>query len=165
METLLNKTTILNKIETEYRALEDLLAPLDGWQLTTPRVVGAWSIKEVLIHLTASHKRLLLILQAARQGVAPEQPTASLMGEEIEGLNEGFYAAARARPLREVWVAFKATHTQVKQMIEGLDEQALLGCDSFGWLGGIALQCFIAGGTYEHYEDHILPIRVWLAAA
>ncbi|HEY7358153.1 MAG TPA: ClbS/DfsB family four-helix bundle protein, partial [Ktedonobacterales bacterium] len=155
----------LNKIETEYRALEDLLAPLDGWQLTTPRVVGAWSIKEVLIHLTISHNQLLLILQAARQGTAPEQPAADLTEEEIGRLNEAFYQAARARPLREVWAAFKATHAQVKQMIEGLDEQALLDGDSFAWLGGIALQCFIAGGTYEHYEDHILPIRVWLAAA
>ncbi len=165
METLLNKAAILNKIETEYRALEDLLAPLDGWQLTTPGIVGDWSIKEMLIHLTISHKRLVLMLQAARQGAAPEQPTVSFRDEEIGQLNEAFYQAARARPLREVWAAFKATHAQVKQMIEELNEQALLDCNSFSWLGGMALQCFIAGSTYEHYEDHILPIRVWLAAA
>jgi hypothetical protein len=162
METLLDKSAILQKIETEYKAFEELLAPLDGWQLTTPRVIGGWSIKEVLIHLTASHKRLMLLLEAA-QGNESAQSLACLTEEEIERLNHQFYAAARARPLREVWAAFQATHAQVKQMVAALNERALLDATCLDWPQGVTLHCLIAGDTYEHYEEHALAIHVWLA--
>ena len=165
METLLDKSAILHKIETEYKAFEELLAPLDGWQLTTPRVVGAWSIKEVLIHLTACHKRLLLLLEAAAQETTPASSIVCLNDEDIERLNQQFYAAARARPLREVWAAFQATHAQVKRMIEALNEKALHDPQRFGWLQGVALRRLIACDTYEHYEEHALAIHLWLAEA
>jgi hypothetical protein len=45
MAPLLDKTAILDKIEKEYQALEDLLAPLDGWQLTTPGTTDVGSVK------------------------------------------------------------------------------------------------------------------------
>jgi hypothetical protein len=163
METLLGKPTILNKLETAYKAFEDLLAPLDGWQLTTPRVVGEWSIKEVLIHLATYHKRLLILLQAALQETEPGQSLGALAPEEMEGINQQFYAAARARPLREVWAAFAATHVQVKQAIEALNEKALHDPQRLGWLQGEAFQRFIACDTYQHYEEHALAIHIWLA--
>jgi hypothetical protein len=165
MAALLDKTTILNKIETEYRAFEDLLAPLDGWQLTTPGVVGEGSIKDLLAHLTVWQKRLLTILQAALQGTEPAQPIARSTEEEIECLHQQFYAAARARPLREVWEAFRSTYLQVKHAVEALSEETLLDCERFAWLDGIALQRFIADNTYQHYEDHALAVYAWLAAA
>ncbi|HLW03379.1 MAG TPA: ClbS/DfsB family four-helix bundle protein [Ktedonobacterales bacterium] len=165
METLLDKSAILHNIETEYKAFEELLAPLDGWQLTTPRVVGEWSIKEVLIHLTAYHKRLLLLLEAAAQETASAQSFARLSEEEIERLSQQFYAASRARPLREVWAAFQATHAQVKQMIEALNEKALQDAQSYGWLQGMPLQRLIACDTYQHYAEHALAIHIWLAKA
>ncbi len=84
METLLDKPAILNKVQAEYQALEDLLVSLDGWQLTTPGIVGEWSIKDVLAHLTVWQKRLLLILQAALQGVEPETPVAHLKCSDVE---------------------------------------------------------------------------------
>lgn len=165
MAALLNKTTILNKIETEYQAFEDLLAPLDGWQLTTPGVVGEGSIKDLLAHLTVRQKRLLLILQAALQGTDPAIPVARSTDEEIECLHQQFYAAARARPLRDVWDAFRTTYLQVKQAVEALGEETLLDCQRFAWLDGVTLQRLIADNTYQHYEDHALAVYAWLAAA
>ena len=160
MEALLNKTTVLDKMETGYKAFEDLLAPLDGWQLTTPGVVGTWSIKDVLIQLTGEQRQLLQVLQAMRQGEKP----ASLTGEEIECLNQRFYAASRARPLREVWAAFHATYVQVKAEVEALGEETLLDPQSFSWLEEVALYHVLAEHTYP-YAKYIPPIRVWLAKA
>ena len=159
MEALLNKTTVLDKLEIGYKTFEDLLAPLDGWQLTTPGVVGAWSIKDVLIHLTGEQKQLFLVLQAARQGEEP----ALLTCEERERLNQRFYAAARAVPLHVVCAAFQATYVQVKGEVEALGEETLLDPQRFSWLNGVALCHVLAGNTYEHYAEHMLPIRAWLA--
>jgi uncharacterized protein (TIGR03083 family) len=156
MEALLDKPTILHKVETEYQAFADLLAPLDGWQLTTPGVEGEWSIKDMLIHLTASHKELAAILQAACQEVAH-------VAEDIECLNEQFISAARARPLRDVWAAFQTTYAQMKQSLEALNEQALQNPQQLAGLDGMTLQQVIACDTYSHYEEHALAIHLWLA--
>jgi hypothetical protein len=165
VETYLDQSAILNKLETEYKALVDLLTPLDGWQLTTPGVVGEWSIKEVLIHLTLGHRRLLMILQAAAQNAAPALPATHSSDEDIERWHQQFFQAARARPLREVWAAFQATYAQVKQVLESLNEKILQDAQRLAWLDGMALKSLIACDTYEHYEDHALAIHAWVAEA
>jgi hypothetical protein len=157
MEALLDKTNILDKMEREHAAFENLLAPLDGWQLTAPRVVGAWSIKDLLAHLTVWHKHLLESLQ----GIEAETPAADLTDEE----DQAFFAAARARPLREVWAAFQASYAQVKNAIAALSDSALVDAQHCAWLAGAALQRSIACNTYEHYEEHALEIYAWLAEA
>lgn len=162
MEALLDKPTLLDKVETEYQAFVDLLAPLDGWQLTTPGVVGDWSIKELLAHLTVWQKRLLTVLQAARQGIQPETPITQITCEDLDRANRVFYEAAKARPLDDVWSVFRATYLQVKQEIAALSEEALKDPERFAWLDGLALEHFIACDTYEHYQEHMLLVRVWL---
>jgi hypothetical protein len=162
LEAFLNKPTILNKLEMEYTALVDLLAPLDGWQLTTPGVAGAWSIKEVLIHLTVGHRRLLAILQAA-QGAAQSIDHAT--GRDFEQWEQQFFQAARARPLRDVWATFQATYAQVKQALESMNEKVLQDAQCLAWMNCLALQRLIACDTYEHYEDHALAIHAWVAEA
>ena len=155
MEALLDKPTILHKVETEYQAFADLLAPLDGWQLTTPGVVGDWSIKDVLIHLTASHKELATILQAALQNTD--------MTEDVKCLNEQFASAARARPLRDVWAAFQITYEQMRRGLEALNDKVLQNSQQLAWLDGMTLQQVIACDTYDHYEEHAQAIHLWLA--
>ncbi len=164
METLLDKAALLETMETEYQALVDLLAPLDGQRLTTRGATGAWSIKDVLAHLTAWHTHLLKILQAAQQGREPAPPFGHLADEEIERLNQRFYEAARARPLHEVWSAFRSTYVQVRAAVAALGEAALGDTRRFPWLDGLALADYVAGDTYEHYQEHVQWIRAWLEA-
>ncbi|HEY7349112.1 MAG TPA: ClbS/DfsB family four-helix bundle protein [Ktedonobacterales bacterium] len=165
MEALLDKTTILDTIETEYKAFADLLAPLDGWQLTTPGVIGAWSIKDLLAHLTVWQKHLLMLLRETLEGTEPAPLDDHSVSDEMGYWDEQFYAAAKARPLNEVWAAFHATYAQVKQAIEALSEETLKDPRKFAWLDGEALQQIIASETYEHYNDHALAVHVWLADA
>ncbi len=165
MAALLDNPALLEKVETRYRAFEDLLAPLDSWQLTTPGVVGEWSIKDVLAHLTVWQKRLLTILEAACQGREQEASSvAQMAADDVERLNQTFYAAARARPLREVWAVFHASYVQVKQAIAALSQKVQRDPERFAWLDEAALQRLIAGSTYEHLEEHMLPIHThaWL---
>lgn len=163
MEALLDKAAILGRMETGYQAFVTLLEPLDGWQLTTPGATDAGSIKDVLAHLAAWQKHLLLILQAASQGMESTTPIRHMDEEDIERVNQEFYAAARARPLIEVWAAFRATYRQVKEAVETLGEEAITDPERFAWLQGLALKCLIADNTYEHYQEHGLWIRAWLS--
>lgn len=163
MEALLEKASILDTMETEYQAFVEMLAPLDGWQLTTPGATEAGSIKDVLAHLTARQKHLLTILQAACQGTEPTGPIRHLSGEDVDGMNREFYAAARARPLQEVWAAFRVTYKQVQEAVEALCAETIMDSEQIAWLHGLPLRDYIAGNTYEHYQEHGLWIRAWLS--
>src|SRR6266568_6179621 len=65
MEEQIDKTTLLDKIRTEYAAFERLLAPLDEKQMTTAGINGEWSIKDDLDHITAWQQSLFDLLKAA----------------------------------------------------------------------------------------------------
>jgi len=164
METMLDKAALLDTMEMEYQALVDLLAPLDGQRLTTPGATGAWSVKDVLAHLTAWQMSLLKLLQAAQQGREPAPPFGRLSDAEIERLNQRFYEAARARPLAEVWAAFRSTYTQARAAVAALGEETLGDTRRFPWLDGLALADYVAGDTFEHYQEHAQWMRAWLGA-
>jgi hypothetical protein len=164
MEAVLEKAALLDKMEAEYKAFEELLAPLDGWQLTAPSATGEGSVKDVLAHLTAWHSHLLKVLRGAQQGREPAAPIGHLSDEEIERLNQRFYEAAKARPLNEVWAAFHATYVQVREAVAALGEEVIGDTRRFPWLHGLALAHYIAGDTFDHYQEHALWIRVWLGS-
>src|SRR3989442_6753194 len=97
MAEQMDKASILDELRSKYVALEALLAPLDEAQMTTPGVIGDWSIKDILAHITAWHHRLLARLHAARHN---EQPTISGPNseEEFDTLYERIYLQSKASP-------------------------------------------------------------------
>ena len=47
----MEKTTLLNTIQSEYAHFESLIAPLSEEQLCTPTFEGGWSIKDIMAHI------------------------------------------------------------------------------------------------------------------
>src|SRR5260370_37345932 len=112
MAEQMDKASILNELRSKYAALEAILAPLDEAQLTTPGVIGDWSIKDILAHITAWHHRLLARLHAARHN---EEPTISGPNseEEMDRLNEQFYKANKSRRLADVLGDFRSSYLRI----------------------------------------------------
>jgi hypothetical protein len=162
MEEDLNKMMLLDKIRAEYSAFAAFLAFLSEAQMTRAGADGAWSVKDVLAHLTAWQQRLLDILHAAQQGREPAAPVRALTDEEIDRLNAQFYAAARLRPLNDVQAAFHATYQQIIAAILALANEDVMAPRRFAWLGDTPLWQIISGNTYEHYQEHCRTIRAWL---
>ena len=163
MTEQVDKTSILNEMSTSYAALEEILAPLDKSQYFTEGVIPGWSIKDILAHIASWHHRLLAWLDAA---VRNQEPTLSGLDsvEEMDALNAQFYQENKSRPLDEVLTDFRTTHQHIMDTVQAMPEEDLMSPHRFAWSQGKPLWHFIAGDTFEHYQEHLAQIQEWLAS-
>lgn len=134
-------TELLNQIEMEHRRLEQNIFMLPEAERTQPGVVGEWSLKDILAHLTAWEQRLLQRVQG--------QPEAGA-GLSTHEFNEQVYQANRTRCWTEVRIAYEQSYEQVLALVKRLPEAELMGWKQhFGW------------NTYGHYRWAKTQIRQW----
>jgi hypothetical protein len=152
-----NKAELLNSMHTGYTVFETLLAPLNQEQMTKSGVNGEWSVKDILAHLTSWHRHLLHLIEVTKRGKEPSDIPSGLTEEQI---NKQFYQQNKHLPLGTVLENFRSTYRQVDDWVNALSEEDLRKSP---WPGSAPLAGFVAGNTYEHYEEHARPIQEWLA--
>lgn len=163
----MDKTTLLNTIQTEYQYLESLIAPLSETQLCTTPVEEEWSIKDIMVHVAVWEQICARWFEEFLQGVIP-QPSERV---DIES-NERIYRENRDRSLAEVQELCRHAHQeflhQVDLLTQTLSEEDLNGSQRFAWTEhwpGYSLIAVIADNSYEHYQDHTQQIRRRLDAS
>lgn len=159
MEERRDIATLLEKLQTEQDAFEEVLAPLTETQMTTPGVTPIWSIKDVLAHVTVWRRYVLDRLQAARHGT---EPTFIVTDEDGDRVNAQFYEEARPLPLSAVLAAFRDTYQQMIDTIRVLSDDDLATPGRFPWLSEPTL--WEAARIDPHDEEHRIAIQVWLRA-
>jgi hypothetical protein len=155
-----DKAVLLGKIEDGYLAFEALLKGLNEIQMTAPGVNGMWSIKDNLAHLGAWHRRLLDLLEGVRRGEEPASRFAPGVSED--DINEQFYWESKDRPLTEVLATFRTSYQRVLAVVQAMTAEDLN--KPILWLKERPIWLWVAGNTYEHYEEHSAIIRTWLAS-
>ncbi len=159
MEEQMNRTIMLEKDAAAYAELENILNSLDEAQLTTAGVNGDWSIKDILVHLTAWHTHLLNLIDGVVNKHEPVLMQDENMG--IDEVNAAFFEEGKARPLEEALKGFRDTHAQVIEQLQQISDENL---NTPPWSDSThPLWEYFAGNTYGHYEEHLEPIRQWLA--
>jgi hypothetical protein len=163
----MEKTTLLNMIQTEYMHFESLIAPLSETQLCTAPSAGEWSIKDIMAHIAIWEQLCMRWLEEFSRGVTP-QPSERL----DNGSNERIYRENRDRSLAEVQKLFQHTHQQflhqVTLLTQAISEEDLNAPHRFAWTEswpGYSLIAAIADNSYEHYSDHAQQIRRRLDAS
>ena|SRR5579859_1553601 len=159
MEEHIDKAILLDNMSAAHDALEKTLTPLNEAQMTTPGVNGEWSIKDLLVHLTAWQQRLLAAIRAGEPAISP----LDISGEEVNGLNQQFYQENKSRSLNAVLAAFRTASSQLLASVEAMTDEDLIDPQRFSWTGGKPLWQFVAGETYEHILEHIGSIYTWQA--
>ena len=157
----MNKTDVLNTIQSAHANLEELLAPLNESQLCTPTLEGQRSIKDILVHLGAWERLCAGWIEALLCSETPDMP-----GEDEDTINERIFQENRNRPLHEVQEDFHAAYQQflrqVQALFQILPEEDLNDPNRFSWLEGHSLLALIAGNSYDHYQEHAEQVRFWL---
>ncbi len=74
---------ILAASRQEHDALEQLLAPLTPGQMMQPGIVGEWSAKDVLAHLTEWEQMVLGWYHAGQAGETPALPAPGFKWSEL----------------------------------------------------------------------------------
>ena len=92
----MNKGELLNKLESSRESFLELIDDLQDDTFEEPGVNGAWSLKDVLVHLTRWEAELVKLLWQVSQGLAPT--SAHFSDVSIDKLNEKWYSEMRCPP-------------------------------------------------------------------
>ncbi len=154
----MTKAELIHQIESAWNDLQAALDGLTEEQMHQPGVVGEWTIKDILAHITAWQSRLIATMFKAERGVTPETTEA---GKTVDQLNEKFYQEMKDRPFEQVWDDLDSSYHQLLSRLESWKEKDLFDTKRFKWMKGQPFSAYVAGDSYEHYAEHAAQIRAW----
>ncbi len=152
------KREILEQIREARGALLAAIEGLSPDAMLRPGVVGLWSVKDILAHLTVWESELVTALSRLDK---PRQAPEIVNIEDIDEWNEEQYRANARRPLDAVMQDFNGVHKHLLKAVEDLDDKVLEDPRKFPWMEGEPLWHLIAENGYWHEQEHADQIRRW----
>lgn len=157
----MNKQELLTNLENQREAFMDIIENLTEEELTTPGVVGQWSIKDILSHISRWEAELVKLLWQVRQGQKPSSMHFTMKGS-VDQVNETWYKESAARELVRVLDDFHAVRNQTTLRVEEFSDHDLTEPKRYPALGGRALWEYIEGDSFGHEAEHLPDIHRWL---
>lgn len=155
----MNKDEILDALEDAREKLIDATDGLSDEQMQEPGVVGDWSIKDMLYHISLWEAEMVRLLWQVSHGEKPS--TVHMTGRSVDEINAQWYAQGKERPLERVLDDFAAVRKQTIRRVEALEDDALNDAQRYAWAKGRALWEWIAGDSFEHDDEHAGEIAAW----
>lgn len=146
-----SKDQLLAEMIREHAALDHILAALTSDQLTEPGIVGPWSIKDVLAHLTAWEQLLLGWYAAGKRGEAPHTPAEGFTWRQIPALNQQIYEHHHGRPLDAILSEYHASYQQIREAVSTMSSAELFTPRVFPWTNTTTLGSYVTSATSSHY--------------
>ncbi|MGD9933009.1 MAG: DinB family protein [Dehalococcoidia bacterium] len=154
------------RIDERWQELLALLDGLDAVGIERPLGDG-WTVKVHVAHITAWERSLLGILKKGSRADAMGVPGDLWQGHDTDAINAFLAARARGERAEAIREQLLETHAELTGVLRGLtDEDVALPYSAYqphdppsnanpvsGW---------IAGNTWEHYEEHIGWLRAGL---
>jgi hypothetical protein len=159
------KQDMLGLISSEWDALQAVLQEMNPEKMIQPGVVGVWSVKDILAHITTWEGLMIQWLEESLRGETPNRPAPGSTWDGLDNLNEQIYRENRDKTLAEVRKAFSDTHQQVVRTVESMEEKDLFDPVRFTWREGDPMWHLVAGNTWWHYKEHRKSIADWMASS
>lgn len=166
MSSTVTTSSVIEAIDAEREHWEGLLSQVGEERMEQPGVMGEWTFKDLVAHLTSWRQRSLDRLEAAsRAQPDPAQPVEPDTDTE-ERMNNEFYEANRDRPLGDVLEDSRQTFIRLRQIVSAFSDDELNDPDRIAWLDGESLGHAIVNGSYfSHlHKDHEPDIRAFIAS-
>ncbi len=155
----MNKVELITALTQSREKFLEALEGLSEEAMLEPGVVGEWSVKDVLAHISRWEAELVKLLWQARQGV---KPTTQLNSQEPdEEINARWQQEDRSRPLERILQDFHGVRNQTIRRLEAFTEQELNDPQRFPWLEGKPLWRWVAGDSFKHEIEHLEQIITW----
>jgi hypothetical protein len=155
----MSKADILSSLKASREAMLEAVDGLDAAAMCEPGVIGDWSVKDILVHLSLWEAELVTLLWQARQGRKPT--TAQLSPESVDELNARWYPLHKDRALDRVLEDFHAVRRQTARRVEAFSDEELADPELFPWLEGESLERWVAADSYGHEAEHRPQILAW----
>jgi hypothetical protein len=158
------KAELLDGTRAEHARLEAALAEISEEAMLQPGVVGEWSIKDMLAHISDWEQRFLRWYRAGQRGEIPERPEPGLTWNDLDLLNQRIYEKHHARSLPDVRAAFDASYRELISAVEAMSEPELFTVGHFAWTGDYPLLIALRANADQHYAEHTDQIEAWRRA-
>jgi hypothetical protein len=147
----MNRQQLLQKLDNAWAEIKQSYAGLSDAQLTEPGVVGVWSVKDILAHVTwweeEALKHLPLIINEGRP------PRYSTQYGGIDAFNALMMEQKRDLSLADVLQQQDEIHRQLIAYIQSVPEEQFTRETRF--------RHRLRLDTYSHYPQHAKAIREW----
>ena len=146
----MDRQQLLKRLENGWTALKESYAGLTDAQMTAPGVMEAWSVKDILAHVTIWEGEALTYLPLIIDGGKP--PRYSLQGG-IDAFNAKMIEKKRSLTLVEVLSALDETHRRLIDYLQIVPEAQFSQETPF--------RHRLRLDTYSHYLLHAKAIQEW----
>jgi hypothetical protein len=159
MSRATTKQQLIEDAQTERAALETYLAALTPEQMTQLKVVGEWTIKDMLGHLIEWEQMVIKWYEAGVKGKVPAVPSEEYNWGQLPQLNHAIYLKHRDRSLADIQKEFKSSHKKIMKVIESIPEKELFTRGQYTWTRNNLLAAYFNSATTAHYRWARTEIR------
>ena len=157
---------MLDRVQIEWAALQDVISHLSDEQLTAPGP-AVWSVKDHLAHIADWERGCTAVLAHRSQAEAfgLDAETYRRLTPDIDGMNDALFQRHRSESIAEVKAIANAAHAEMVAALSHLaDADLRRPVSEYGMTtsGDRPLLEKIAGDTYEHYAEHTGWIKAFV---
>ncbi len=156
--TAVRLAAILREERARWHAV---LAAVGLERMDVPGVEGAWSVKQIVAHLTWYEGVIVEGAQTILRG-DPFVRT-GLRALSIDERNVILAEESRTRPLHDVLAESERVFGQLLAVIAACPDDLLNDPRRLGLPEDVAPWTLVANNSYAHYREHAQAIRAWLA--
>lgn len=150
-DEFMDRRQLLKRLDKAWQDFQGSHAGLTDSQLMKPGVTGAWSVRDILAHVTTWEEEALKHLPLVLKGGKPPRYSVTYGG--IDAFNARMTEEKKHLSLREVLRQMRDIHQQLIDYIESVPEQQFHGETRF--------RHRLRLDTYSHYPKHARAIRKW----
>ncbi|HXD97086.1 MAG TPA: DinB family protein [Candidatus Acidoferrum sp.] len=141
---------VLRRLDQAWAAFRQSYAGLSDAELSEPRAVGEWSVKDIVAHVTTWEAEALQYLPLIAEGGRP--PRYSRYGG-IDAFNAQTTERKRGLSIQDVLRDLDDTHRRLVDLVQRAPTALLEGSTRF--------RRRLRLDTYGHYPQHAQAIRRW----
>ncbi len=147
----MDRLRLMKQLDKAWAAINEAYAGLTDSQMTEPGIMGDWSVKDILAHVTTWEEEALKALPIILQGSKP--PRYSIVYGGIDAFNALRSQQKHNLSLSAVLEQLNETHHKLLDYIKSVPEEQFT--QETGFLRRLRLD------TYSHYRLHARAIREW----
>ncbi|MCU0498363.1 MAG: ClbS/DfsB family four-helix bundle protein [Anaerolineae bacterium] len=155
----MSKAAILNQLAIEFELFETTLARIPRERLTEAQAIGAWSVKDLIAHLTYWNQDFIREVDAADRGESLEGIRDPRSDDEI---NAEAVAHSSAQSPETVIAAFEHSFQEIVSLIDQLEESALADDSALSAHLHGSFNGFIKNYVTDHWSEHREEIEHWI---
>ena len=158
-----NKAELLQRLREGRAEWDAALAEVQREIMDEPGVAGAWSVKDVVAHITSHERWIGDRMHEVLRGESYTPTPVDAMS--VDDRNEVFYRQNKSQSVDEVLRDSQEAFRLIEEAVEAHTDAFLFEPLRFeGVPVPITVWTLLRGDVYEHYPQHIPQIREWLAS-